>query len=37
MDLNRFVLAHAEKFDIAFDEIAKGRKTSHWMWYIFPQ
>ncbi len=24
-------------FDIAIDEIRRGKKTSHWIWYIFPQ
>lgn len=37
MDLNRFILAHEENFDRACREIELGRKTSHWMWYIFPQ
>ena len=36
-DLARFVLAHEEKFDSALLEIETGQKTSHWMWYIFPQ
>jgi len=33
----RFVLAQLEWFDIAKKEIKKGKKESHWMWYIFPQ
>jgi uncharacterized protein (DUF1810 family) len=37
MDLNRFIVAHEENFDRAFAEIKNGKKTSHWMWYIFPQ
>ena len=36
-DLTRFVLAHEEKFDSALLELETGQKTSHWMWYIFPQ
>ena len=24
-------------FDTARSEIARGRKTSHWMWFIYPQ
>jgi uncharacterized protein (DUF1810 family) len=37
MDLNRFIIAHHENFERAFAEIKSGKKTSHWMWYIFPQ
>jgi uncharacterized protein (DUF1810 family) len=37
MDLNRFIVAHEENFDRACKEIKSGKKTSHWMWYIFPQ
>lgn len=36
-DLSRFVVAHKMDFEKAYSEIANGRKTSHWMWYIFPQ
>ena len=36
-DLTRFVFAHEEKFDSALLELETGQKTSHWMWYIFPQ
>ena len=36
-DLARFVLAHEKKFDSALLELETGQKTSHWMWYIFPQ
>jgi uncharacterized protein (DUF1810 family) len=36
-DLNRFVLAQRADYDEALIEIRRGRKTSHWMWYIFPQ
>ena len=36
-DLARFVQAQDGTFDIALSEIRKGRKISHWMWYIFPQ
>ena len=24
-------------YDIALEEIRRGRKASHWMWFIFPQ
>lgn len=36
-DLNRFVEAQRNDFDNALAEIRRGRKDSHWMWYIFPQ
>src|SRR5688572_4887926 len=36
-DLERFVSAQARSFDDAIDELANGRKRSHWMWYVFPQ
>jgi len=36
-DLNRFIEAQQEDYDIALREIKEGRKRSHWMWYIFPQ
>ena len=36
-DLGRFLNAQASVYDHALAEIKRGRKTSHWMWYIFPQ
>ena len=36
-DLNRFIEAQASTYDRALGEIRRGRKASHWMWYIFPQ
>lgn len=36
-DLNRFLKAQENTFAKAFEEVENGRKTSHWMWYIFPQ
>lgn len=35
--LERFLSAQKPSFDRALAEILAGRKTSHWMWYIFPQ
>ena len=32
-----FDVAHKSHFATALDEIKRGRKLSHWMWYIFPQ
>jgi uncharacterized protein (DUF1810 family) len=36
-DLQRFVRAQEMNFAAARDELRRGKKTSHWMWYIFPQ
>lgn len=35
--LDRFVLAQDPVFETAMAELASGRKTSHWMWFVFPQ
>lgn len=39
-DIERFVEAQNSidaGYDVALREIRNGRKTSHWIWYIFPQ
>ena len=36
-DLDRFIIAQRDVFDIALSEIRNGAKQSHWMWFIFPQ
>jgi uncharacterized protein (DUF1810 family) len=36
-DLERFLEAQEEKFDTARSELRRGSKSSHWMWFIFPQ
>lgn len=36
-DLNRFIEAQEDYYDIAYEEIKSGKKKTHWMWYIFPQ
>ncbi len=38
-DLERFVLAQGEggTYQRALGELRGGRKTSHWMWFVFPQ
>ena len=38
-DLERFVRAHDADgtFDRAQAELSRGQKTSHWMWFVFPQ
>ena len=35
--LQRFIQAQQSSYETALAEIKKGRKRSHWMWYIFPQ
>ena len=39
MDLQRFVDAQdaSGPYDTALRELRTGRKTSHWMWFVFPQ
>ncbi len=36
-DLSRFVEAQRQSYDTALEEVRKGHKSSHWMWYTFPQ
>jgi uncharacterized protein (DUF1810 family) len=37
-DLQRFVDAQdGGTYDRALQELRRGRKTSHWMWFVFPQ
>lgn len=36
-DLQRFVDAQAPVYGQVCTELRKGRKSSHWMWFIFPQ
>jgi uncharacterized protein (DUF1810 family) len=36
-DLERFVLAQSSVYPAVCAELRRGRKTSHWMWFIFPQ
>ncbi len=36
-DLERFVLAQEGELEAATVELRNGRKTGHWMWYLFPQ
>lgn len=35
--LQRFVDAQHGVFESALTELRRGRKTTHWMWFIFPQ
>ncbi|MCU1404431.1 MAG: calpastatin [Glaciihabitans sp.] len=38
-DLERFVLAqnYEGAYGAAYKEIRRGRKSGHWMWFVFPQ
>ncbi len=36
-DLDRFVDAQAPIYADVVSELRRGRKRSHWMWFIFPQ
>ena len=36
-DLDRFVRAQEGVYEVAMGELRQGRKTSHWMWFVFPQ
>ncbi|SHM86320.1 Uncharacterized protein, DUF1810 family [Flavobacterium chilense] len=36
-DLMRFLDAQNKLYLTAFSEIKKGKKETHWMWFIFPQ
>ena len=36
-DLARFLAAQNPQYSQVLNELRTGRKTSHWMWYIFPQ
>ncbi|MBA8991163.1 uncharacterized protein (DUF1810 family) [Curtobacterium pusillum] len=35
--LDRFVRAQEGVHDAALAELRRGRKSSHWMWFVFPQ
>ncbi len=36
-DLERFVRAQDPVIDQVLRELRQGRKTTHWMWFVFPQ
>jgi uncharacterized protein (DUF1810 family) len=36
-DLQRFLDAQSSVYPLFLDELRRGRKQSHWMWFIFPQ
>jgi uncharacterized protein (DUF1810 family) len=35
--LDRYISAQESTYSDAFFEMKNGKKTSHWMWFIFPQ
>ncbi|RYP92448.1 hypothetical protein DL770_001465 [Monosporascus sp. CRB-9-2] len=37
LDTKLFLAAQRRMYSIALGEIRDGKKTSHWIWYIFPQ
>ena len=37
MSLERYIKAQAPVYARALDELKRGHKQSHWMWYVFPQ
>lgn len=37
LDLSHFATAQAGIYAQALAELRAGRKTSHWMWFVFPQ
>ena len=36
-DLQRYIEAQEHGYDAVVRELRQGHKTSHWMWFIFPQ
>ena len=36
-ELDRFVAAQDGVYPSALAELKRGRKTTHWMWFVFPQ
>ena len=36
-NLHRFLSAQAPTYDTVLAELRAGRKSSHWIWFIFPQ
>lgn len=37
MEAQRFLDAQATAYDRAVAEVRRGRKESHWIWFVFPQ
>ena len=36
-NLERFLEAQIFTYEAAMNELSQGKKTGHWIWYIFPQ
>lgn len=36
-DLDRFVSAQEQTYGQALAQVRRGRKSGHWMWFVFPQ
>ena len=36
-NLHRFLTAQAHTYETVLSELRSGRKSSHWIWFIFPQ
>lgn len=36
-DLERFVAAQEPVIATVYEELSRGQKRSHWMWFVFPQ
>ena len=36
-DLNRFLVEQQHIYAGVLEELRRGRKTGHWIWYVFPQ
>lgn len=36
-NLKRFIEAQKSDYELALQQVRQGKKTGHWMWYIFPQ
>jgi uncharacterized protein (DUF1810 family) len=36
-DLDRFVREQMHVYDRVLDELRRGQKSGHWIWFIFPQ
>ncbi len=36
-ELERFVMEQDRDYETVLAELRRGRKTSHWIWFIFPQ
>ena len=36
-NLDRYLVAQQHVYDHAREELRRGRKTGHWIWFIFPQ